>query len=879
MIKKLLISTALLASVAGGAMAQSANWHTSEGKEVVVQSEATGRIPAWTRAFRGCESNGNYLRTASNQPASQFGHVSDCKQTAQEFATAISTASRYTATVRDWAGAPDGQGRLGSIVAPNGNTINYTRIERRGDADVSVTRQTSLSDSRSGAGEGLNAFTPADVGQYVADSYSAAFADGTYSHYYRINSVVLPTAPGNTSSIETSHGTSFNYRLIGHQLNAAGGESSLDSVTGNGRKSRIRIFDGTLDLGIYDIWVTPYENGRDRTDITTSGNTNSAGDNYNLARINIVGAPDESYTPVDDLNAVTISGFYSTPGNPRVSRISSAYVYQNRHHYHVTGLPDAAPTGPVRDDVIYTRNDVINAAGFTYTLTYYQQVGTTDSGNPTFYSTDPVYSDTSVDANTAEGARFDVSGLAPGGPNGFLPTGLIVSNIVAPMPDPILSTFILATAEGNREVQCSAVPDGDDFMVTYTIGDRNFPDNVPQPNGCARNQAFGPLSVVYGGIIHELAAFDLAARTDSNDVVHATLADKDAAQMVIDATPVVDPADIDSGWSEAESNRVDAEPTPITVSYKGATRTYNLVQSYTVDVTRTRIITSQSDQDDATAAVLLESRNAGHNIDEVINPDFSVTWTITETLESVTRNIDVSATANQRIRAEYNRAESAFNEDLGNNVDHGVKLSGNLANGDKIVLNLTTIGAEYHRTYIITKKDNTFEVTPRVLAGIGDVKYVGAGVDIQADINEVREALAKAGVDMDRFNVKVGFDSGNFIYHTGGDKNGFDIDGGLINTDAEVYGSVTTVHEGYTINAKVGTRGIVDATVSKDKFTFGVNTEGKLTAGYKTDFDTTKIGESIKMVAQDFNVADKAAKVKESGKKVLGKLLGLFSRD
>ena len=214
------------------------------------------------------------------------------------------------------------------------------------------------------------------------------------------------------------------------------------------------------------------------------------------------------------------------------------------------------------------------------------------------------------------------------------------------------------------------------------------------------------------------------------------------------------------------------------------------------------------------------------------------------------------------LKAQYAAANNALKKQLESDIDYGTKLTANLKNGDKFVLNLTTVGIEYHRTYDIVKDGNTFHITPRVVAGGfigGDANYIGGGADINVEIKAIKEAL-----------VKVGFDTGTYFKYWAGERDGFDELSGTGLTATRFYLDATKDYKGVTYNARVATDGVVHVEARKDKFTFGANTEGQLKVGYKTDFDTS---------ALDAPINDSVAAVKTSSKKVFAKILGLFGRD
>ena len=312
------------------------------------------------------------------------------------------------------------------------------------------------------------------------------------------------------------------------------------------------------------------------------------------------------------------------------------------------------------------------------------------------------------------------------------------------------------------------------------------------------------------------------------------------------AAPIVeDPADTLSDWSawtEVEGTReATGESVEVSMSYKGKTLT-GTVEEFTADFQRTRTVIINGDEDDTPPeGDLVEIEE-----DRTITPDAGAE----------------RAALLAALKAQYAAANEALKKQLESDIDYGTKLTANLKNGDKFVLNLTTVGIEYHRTYDIVKDGNTFHITPRVVAGGfigGDANYIGGGADINVEIKAIKEAL-----------VKVGFDTGTYFKYWAGERDGFDELSGTGLTATRFYLDATKDYKGVTYNARVATDGVVHVEARKDKFTLGANTEGQLKVGYKTDFDTSTL---------DAPINDSVAAVKTSSKKVFAKILGLFGRD
>ena len=332
------------------------------------------------------------------------------------------------------------------------------------------------------------------------------------------------------------------------------------------------------------------------------------------------------------------------------------------------------------------------------------------------------------------------------------------------------------------------------------------------------NPLSGPLSEerIRNAMIPNPAFTSVESRT-FNGVEYETIALRNAAEEhrahLVDQAALEDDFVPFGPWTIVEGSEVQG-------SYDVNSKSkYVTIPATTITKQQTATLTINGDIDAQSAAFLAEVEAD----DELSAVRVNNVYTIT-----ATRAGFVIGTPRTIVNPAWTAANNKLESDLASDIDYGTKLEGKLANGDMITLNLSTLGIEYARTYTLVKDDNTFYVTPRAVAGGfigGDAKYVGAGVDVNVEIKQIKDALVKAGID-----------SGTFVKYWDGEKDGFKGLEGSAKTDARAYLDATKDYGDYTINARVATDGVVSAEVKKGDFVFGANSEGQLNFGYSVKF-------------------------------------------
>lgn len=174
------------------------------------------------------------------------------------------------------------------------------------------------------------------------------------------------------------------------------------------------------------------------------------------------------------------------------------------------------------------------------------------------------------------------------------------------------------------------------------------------------------------------------------------------------------------------------------------------------------------------------------------------------------------------------KVENALAEQLGDDIDYGLKLETTLPSNDVLAINLTSGGFEYARPFQFGKR---FRLTPRAVTGGwfgGDAHYIGGGLaaDFRLDVAAVMLGL--------------GIDTGSFFVFFNGTAtaDGFTYDDlrGFGNSDPSFFADAAMNFSDWKVNAQLDTRAVLQLGATFGGFSLNLNSEGGGHFGYKFNF-------------------------------------------